>query len=214
MTKKQAYSDQTKEQFKQIILETVKKQKPETIQQLIKQVKEKTSLSAEEITQILIQLENEDKVHFTKKEIMIASTLKVYVFSKQAAWYWITITLALATAVTVLTVPDNTYPIIYARSVLGVVFLLFLPGFTLIKTLYPSKLPIQTSSENLDTIERVALSLALSISLVPLVAFILNYTPWGIRLAPITLSLLAFTAVSATVAVLREHQVKTPQNQH
>ena len=116
---------------------------------------------------------------------MIASTLKVYVFSKQAAWYWITITLALATAVTVLTVPDNTYPIIYARSVLGVVFLLFLPGFTLIKTLYPSKLPIQTSSENLDTIERVALSLALSISLVPLVAFILlNYTPWGIRLHP------------------------------
>ena len=36
----------------------------------------------------------------------------------------------------------------------------------------------------------------------------LNYTPWGIRLAPITLSLLALTIVFATVAVLREYQAK------
>lgn len=37
----------------------------------------------------------------------------------------------------------------------------------------------------------------------------LNYTPWGIRLAPITFSLLALTAVFATVGLIREYQTKT-----
>jgi uncharacterized membrane protein len=71
-------------------------------------------------------------------------------------------------------------------------------GFAFIKMLFPSKLPIATSSENLDTIERVALSLDLSIALVPIVGLILNYTPWGIRLTPITLSLLALTTFFAS----------------
>ena len=60
----------------------------------------------------------------------------------------------------------------------------------------------------MDTIERVALSLGMSLALVPIVGLILNYTPWGIRLTPITLSLLALTIVFATAAILREYQAK------
>jgi uncharacterized membrane protein len=37
----------------------------------------------------------------------------------------------------------------------------------------------------------------------------LNYTPWGIRLTPIVLSLVALTAIFATAAVIREHQTRT-----
>jgi uncharacterized membrane protein len=62
-------------------------------------------------------------------------------------------------------------------------------------------LPQKTSSENLDTIERVALSLGMSLALTPIVGLILNYTPWGITLTPITLSLLALTVVFATAAI-------------
>jgi uncharacterized membrane protein len=46
---------------------------------------------------------------------------------------------------------------------------------------------IKTSTENLDPIERIALSLGMSIALVPIVGLLLNYTPWGIRLTPIVL---------------------------
>jgi uncharacterized membrane protein len=52
-----------------------------------------------------------------------------------------------------------------------------------IKTLYPPKVPI---------------ALGLDIELTAIIGLILNYTPWGIRLAPITLSLLALTLVFAT----------------
>jgi uncharacterized membrane protein len=204
MTKNQINGDQTT----QIILDVVKKHKPGNTQQLIKLVQEKTTLSSEEITQLLIQLENEDRLYFTKKETLLPSTPQTYVLSKKAAWYWVTIALAILTTLTIFIIPDSAYPLVYLRSALGIVFVLFLPGFTLIKMLFPSKVPIKTSSENLDTIERLALGLGMSLTLIPIVGLILNYTPWGLRLAPITLSLLALTIIFETAAVLREYQAK------
>jgi hypothetical protein len=44
-----------------------------------------------------------------------------------------------------------------------------------------------------------------------MVGLILNYTPWGIRLAPVTLSLLALTLIFATAALFREYQTRTTQ---
>lgn len=68
-----------------------------------------------------------------------------------------------------------------------------------------------TTEKYLDTIERVALSLGMSIALVPIIGLLLNYTPWGIRLTPIVLSLLALTIVFATAAIIRENQAKTSE---
>jgi uncharacterized membrane protein len=76
----------------------------------------------------------------------------------------------------------------------------------LIKALFPSK-------KEMDTIERAALSIGLSLAIVPIVGLLLNYTPWGIRLTPITLSLLALTLTFATAALIREHQAKISENQ-
>ena len=87
--------------------------------------------------------------------------------------------------------------------------MLFLPRSTSIKAPCPTQVPIKTSTENPDNIERIALSLGMSIALVPIIGLLLNYTPWGITLTPITLSLLALTTVFATAAILREHQTKT-----
>lgn len=77
------------------------------------------------------------------------------------------------------------------RVALGLPFVLFFPGYTLIAALFPGR-------EDLDGIERVALSFGLSIAVVPLIGLILNYTPWGIRLYPILISLNFFVlAMSA-----------------
>jgi len=171
-------------------------------------MQERHAIPPEQTTSLLIELENEDHLHFTKQEPPTPALAKEYLFSTKAAWYWTTIALAIATAVAVFTIPDTAYPIVYLRSALGIIFVLFLPGFTFIKALFPAKVPVKTSSENMDTIERVALSFGMSLALVPIVGLILNYTPWGIRLTPITLSLLALTVVCATAAIIRESQTK------
>ena len=86
------------------------------------------------------------------------------------------------------------------RIILGLPFILFLPGYTLIAALFPKK-------SGLDAIERVALSFGLSIAVVPLIGLVLNYTPWGIRLYPILVSLTVFIAALSVIAWYRRHSL-------
>lgn len=96
---------------------------------------------------------------------------------------------------TILLLPDS--PI---RVVLGLPFVLFFPGYTLIAALYPRR-------DDLDGIERLALSFGLSLAVVPLIGLILNYTPWGIRLTPIVVSLSLFISGCALVAASKRTQL-------
>ena len=82
------------------------------------------------------------------------------------------------------------------RMPLGMVMVLFLPGYTLIAALFPGK-------DDLDSIERVALSFGLSIAVVPLIGLGLNYTLWGIKLIPVVISLAIVTIVMAGAAHFR-----------
>jgi uncharacterized membrane protein len=94
------------------------------------------------------------------------------------------------------------------RNVFGVVFVLFLSGYAFMEALFPVNMPAKTSTENLDTTERIALSIAMSIAIVSIVGLLLNYSPWGRDLTAMILSLLAFTLVFATVAVARKYNIK------
>jgi hypothetical protein len=187
--------------IEQRILQLVKRENPESVEQLLKLTKERLSLKDEEALKHIMQLINHEKIKLKEPPQQTPQSLNAYVRSSEAYWFWTTTSLAIATAITVFTVPEDAYPIVYIRYVLGSIFVLGLPGFTLIKALFPSK-------KEMDTIERAALSIGLSLAIVPIIGLLLNYTPWGIRLTPITLSLLALTITFATAAILREHQTK------
>ncbi len=96
-------------------------------------------------------------------------------------------------------VPDSPL-----RTVLGIPFVLFFPGYTLICALFPGK-------KDLGEIERVALSIGLSLAVVPLLGLVLNYTPWGIRLASILASLFIFTLIMSALSFYR--RAKLPYEQ-
>ncbi|NOR78248.1 MAG: DUF1616 domain-containing protein [Methanophagales archaeon] len=86
------------------------------------------------------------------------------------------------------------------RIILGLPLVLFLPGYSLIATLFPRK-------DDLDGIERVALSFGLSIAISPLLGLALNYTPFGIRLTPILIVLSVFTISLAIGAYVRRSKI-------
>jgi uncharacterized membrane protein len=87
------------------------------------------------------------------------------------------------------------------RSALGLVMVLFVPGYSLIAALFPGK-------KDLDGIERAALSFGLSIAVTPLIGLGLNFTPWGIRLDPIVVCLTIFTIACCLVANKRRHELE------
>ena len=87
---------------------------------------------------------------------------------------------------------------------LGLIFALFSPGYTLVAALFPKR-------DDLDGVQRVALSFGLSIAVVPLIGLVLNYTPWGIGLYSVLVSLLVFIIAAAGVAWYRRRRL--PQEQ-
>jgi len=82
------------------------------------------------------------------------------------------------------------------RIIFGLPMILFIPGYALIAALFPGK-------DDLDPIERAALSFGLSIAVVPLIGLGLNFTPWGIRLVPILVSLTIFVLIMVLAAHFR-----------
>ena len=80
------------------------------------------------------------------------------------------------------------------RILFGLPLVLFVPGYTFIAALFPeagtgAPETDGESREGIDGIERLALSFGTSIALVPLIGLVLNFTPWGIRLVPIMISI-------------------------
>ena len=82
------------------------------------------------------------------------------------------------------------------RFVLVLPVILFIPGYCLITALFPKE-------GDLDLIERMALSVGLSIVVVSLIGLGLNFTAWGIRLDPLIESLTLFTLVMVLVTYYR-----------
>ncbi|WP_436932813.1 DUF1616 domain-containing protein [Halosimplex halobium] len=108
------------------------------------------------------------------------------------------------------------------RVIVGLPFVLFIPGYAFIAALFPEagESPAQSGEaeteqglrdrvddRGIDGIERVALSFGLSIAVVPLIGLVLNFTPWGIRLVPILLSISGFVLIATAVAAIRRWEL-------
>jgi len=84
----------------------------------------------------------------------------------------------------------------FLRTYMGIFLVLFLPGYALAGAIFPAK-------NDLEGIERVAISLGLNIAVVPIIGFILNYSAWGIRETPLLIGLSIFTLLMCAVAYYR-----------
>jgi len=89
----------------------------------------------------------------------------------------------------------SSLPYSVFRIILGLL-LLFISGYMLTAVLFPKQ-------ENLDTIERMALSFGLSIASIVLIGLILNYTPLGIKPEPVLYSVSGFTFLTFIIAFWR-----------
>lgn len=198
--KKRRSRDQTIDEY---ILQTTAGENPETIEQLVKLIHQKFHFSDEEILRHILLLQSEGKITL-KKTPVAATKSSTSVVSSKAYWYWATLVFTGVTAVLALQIPENAYPLVYTRYIFGSFLVLLLPGYTLIKALF--------SAKKLDTIERIGLSIGMSIALVCLDAFLLNFTPWRITVLSLVLSLSLLIVVFATIAILRERQMFVGEN--
>ena len=119
----------------------------------------------------------------------------MFLASVDGVWYWITLAITLASLIAVMLVKGG--PLIPIRYLLGAISVLFMPGYSMVEALYPR-------GDEMAPLERLALSIGLSLAVVPLIGLMLNYTPWGIKLIPVVASNAALTIALLTAAALRK----------
>jgi uncharacterized membrane protein len=88
----------------------------------------------------------------------------------------------------------------FIRTALGLPLLIFLPGYALIAMLFPGK-------SGLEGMERIALSVAMSASVVPLIGLALSYTPWKIKEISLLAGFSVFTLLMLVAAYLRRRSL-------
>ena len=86
------------------------------------------------------------------------------------------------------------------RTALSLFLVIFLPGYALIAMLFPEK-------TGLESIERIALSIGLSVAIVPLIGLGLNFTSWGIKEIPLLSSISVFTLLLSVLAYARRRRL-------
>jgi len=193
--------------LRNMLKRAIKTKHPKTVAELallITLLKPSPDVNDDDFVSALNSLVREGEIELREPLYEFGSIIDYLSSITLSGWFWATIALAVVAVLSLLFVPDN-FPIYVVRWLLGSVFVLYLPGNTLTHLLFPRR-------DNLDGLERLLLSVGLSLATVPLVGLILNYLPWGIRFAPITASLTIFVIVFALLAATRQY--KTIRGQH
>ncbi len=154
-------------------------------------------LGEEELVALVKELKDQKKIDLVQVPPALKS-FSEYLQQFTLSWaFWFMIGVTGLTFLLVSIAPAQ-FPWLAIRWAAGSVFILFTPGFGLVQLLFASR-------RELDSIERFALSVGLSLALVPLVGLLLNFSPWGIRLEPILLSLSLLVLAFAFASALRDY---------
>lgn len=182
-----------------IINEAILKIKPETVEELISHLENVHNIPREKSIRHIISLENRGELILHSPMQRVPSNMLDYVRSDHAIWLRIIIIILSTVMVLVFTVTENSHPsLIFLRYVLGGATVILVPGFALIKVVFPTK--------EIENVERLILSIGSSLALVPLVGLLLNYSPWGIQFISITFSITLLTLLLTILGAYRDKQ--------
>lgn len=158
--------------------------------------KQDAALNKEEMTEVVWRLVADNRI---KLEDLPVSSTSFYAYIRlweRNAWFYTSVIISLATLLAVAVLPSE-FPFVALRWAVGLAFVLFVPGYVAVQGL--------CEGLDLDSIERLILSVGLSITLVMLLGLLLNFTPWGIRLTAVVLSLVLLTCGIALITLVRQY---------
>ncbi len=188
MVQRQLEDIERKQLLQRMVIDAIEKEGCRKVKDVVNALQQIDKLiTFEEIRETISELREEKKVTLLEPLAEVSFSKHVTSFSAVMP-FWLTIAVTITCIFTIyLMPPDSVWSLV--RIIVGMIFVLFIPGYLLIQLLYPGK--------EMDMIERLALSLGLSLALTALIGLILNYSPWGIRLEPMVILLSLFSITLA-----------------
>ncbi|MEM2856682.1 MAG: DUF1616 domain-containing protein [Candidatus Nitrosocaldaceae archaeon] len=152
-----------------------------------------SSIKVDEIVDAIKELEKDKKIELL--EPYFVGNFTSYLKSVNAIGLWFVLAVTGITIASIYAIPSiEQFSLV--RIIIGGIFVLFVPGYALISMLFSKH----------DTVERIALSIGVSLAIVPLIGLILNYTPLGIRLDPVVTILSIFSTSVIFIAIYNQYK--------
>lgn len=105
----------------------------------------------------------------------------------------------------------------FVRAVFAIGTLLFIPGYVLTAALYPERFRVEADEsegddegkvrQGISGVERLALSMGLSVAVSPLLGLLMDRTPWGLATPALVLAVAGFVTLVTPVAYLRRARI-------
>jgi hypothetical protein len=183
-----------------LVIHILEQEKPKTMNRLIKKIQSKHSIEEKEIIQSILYLQEQGRIRVENIQVSLPSTIMEYFFSMERMWYWIVITVSLTNLFSTFLMLERTGLLLYFKYLVGIIFAFFLPGYTIIKIIFPER-------KTYD-VEMIGLSISTSITLIILIGFFLSYSPWAINGYIMDSILSLCIIVVATIGVLNQYRLK------
>ncbi|MHA1839035.1 MAG: DUF1616 domain-containing protein [Candidatus Ranarchaeia archaeon] len=195
-----------------IIIESLENAiEPMTVGEIVQQFKTEYGIPSDVILQVLQMLSEKGKINIhppkRKNQGLRHTTKKTYVFHEwlfySSAGKEALLVLSYLTLIFIvfMVLPNSvTEAITILQIALGITLILFFPGFALTSALFPRL-------QKFWDFERLALSIAISLGLVPTLLLVTNFLPLGFVSDNITIILELVTLIGVIVASIRKYNI-------
>ena len=160
---------------------------------LVRELSDELPFKSDKIISKIVELQADKKILI--RERVPYRRLLDYLLSPLSIWFW---ELVVATLASIGLIFASSGLALYFRYIFGSLLVLFLPGYSLVGFIYSKK-------EDLDYLTRTSLSFVMSLAISTLVGLVLNFTPFGITLFAVALSLSAVTIGLLFLTALRKY---------
>jgi hypothetical protein len=181
----------------------IRENHPSTVGQLAHAIKAARIVDDDELVSVIREMVHEGSLKLAKPDYSHETLIDYFLTPTLSTWFWVT---CLVTGVTILVlrVAPNLPALEILRWTLGSVFVLYAPGYALIRFLLPN-------ISEMDSVEKYTLNVVASLTVTALVGVLLEYTQIGINLPSVTSSIAIFVLFFITAAAIRDHQrIRTP----
>ena len=164
-----------------------------SLEKLVRDLSAELGVKQDTLIEEIIRLQADNKI--LVRERIPYSRFMDYLVSPISLWFW---ELAVATMISLGLVFASSGLALYLRYVFGSLLVLFLPGYSLIGFIYFKK-------DDLDYLTRISVSFVMSLAITTLVGLVLNFTPFGITLPAVALSIAGVTVGLLFLTALRKY---------
>lgn len=183
---------------KETIEKVLTEQKPKTVKKLVLRVSELTEIAEEDIYNIVRELEKDNKINlgFPKKQRELPKKISNYLFKMHyfSIEFWLIFILSLIFLGLGFTTGNIPF-LHFLKSIFGGIYIMIIPGWTITNLFFPQ------IYEVIDQIERILLSLGVSIGISIFSGLLLNKV-WIINSIALTITIGCFSLVLLVFSVV------------